>query len=199
VLAASIVWSVVECFNIQVRYFRPDLTTLVSGVALGIALVLVVPALRQPRRRARRRRRRPWRLATAVWAVGWLALGSVVGSYGFLRRHAATAQVDAPISDMVARYDSSLGNRPMAMTPVTYALLTGDHLRRDIQLIGPEESCPQIHRRFANQTIVITPGFGSPAAERLRLHVATCLASVVPIFNKGGYLMYYNFAPLRHT
>jgi hypothetical protein len=100
---------------------------------------------------------------------------------------------------MVARYDSSLGNRSMAMAPVTYALLTGDHLRRDIQLIGPGESCLQIHRRFASQTIVITPGFGSPAAERLRLHVATCLASVVPIYNKGGYLMYYNFATLRHT
>jgi hypothetical protein len=73
------------------------------------------------------------------------------------------------------------------VSPTVIGTLADDDLSRDLDLVGPRESCAQILGRVREGWLVAGP---APRHQYPPLSLDRCLAGVKPRLDAGGYRIY---------
>lgn len=188
-LALATIWSLGFDFTSSLLYL-PSLLLIVGGVAVGVLVALVAPAILSQAPTVTGITKVVVIGAAFVLAIAVFGGGEWIASGHFIARHDRTGQTDVRLLAFMRGSAEATNPDTIAMTPTMDALTAGTNLQRDVQFIGPQESCAQIRGRLTDQTIIVTPYFGRADLQALRTQVLSCLGGIRPVARTGGYLVY---------
>jgi hypothetical protein len=185
-LSGAAVWSVARSLRLGFPE-RPSLATVIGGAALGAGAALALLVAR--RLEAPPPARRLALPATALTVAALGAVGGTLAASGYLRRH---ARIQLPLTHAYAPYLAAQpgfadGSGPVFMAPTVSAILAGDRLGHDVQLIPADEPCPGVLARARRGWTVVADRHDS----YLRgFTAAGCLRQRRPTFTEGATTVY---------
>jgi hypothetical protein len=187
VLAISVTWNVAQ---IATGYFPSAFSGawLVAGALAGALLAWVAGrVVRAPLLEA-------WQMRAALAGAALAASAAILAAAasGYTGRYAFhTRNFDAPLMRLFQRAPLAADERPVAMAPEIFGMLTGDDLERRVDLIPVRESCSSVERRRARGWVIIR---ADPLQRsQLGYTVGDCLTGERPFATAGAYRVY---APL---
>jgi hypothetical protein len=127
--------------------------------------------------------------AAAVLAVA----GAALATDGYVERHSRANRGDArvPFAEiagvLAAREDFQDGSQPVAVAPVVSAMLAGDTLAHEVELIPRDEPCAQIEARATTGWVVIADVRNEVIPPYTALD---CFRGRAPVLEADGYRVY---------
>jgi hypothetical protein len=193
VLAAALAWNIERIWAEGFPYVPSPLVPL-GGAALGAlggwaSAMVISPERRRPPS-AKPPRRGP-RIAAAVAAAVAGGLLMVPAASGYLQRHGAIEQnYDGPLVrwfESQPEFDGREGS-PIGMYPTLVGPLAGERLQHEIEMIPPDEPCPEAVARAQRGWVVLAyRPFGVPQPVQ---GVLACFADRRPVFDDGSFRVY---------
>jgi hypothetical protein len=188
VLLAVLAWNVVRLVGLGEPFVPPGGWVIV-GVAAGAALAAVAAA-RVPRLDLGGIR------AGAALAAACALLA--VPASGYVARHGRTHEtLDVGLARWFAKQRAfARDSRPVSLVPTAIGVLSGDRLRHRVELIPPDATCADLHRRAREGWVVVrnTPPpdpFKRDFPNVVRaLDTAICLAAERPVYDDGVTRVY---------
>ncbi len=173
-LGVSIVWSCWRTAALGYPYVPSVALLLASSGVGGLAVVAVRRGVGPSRR-----------LVAGVVAIAG-AVGLAAAADGYVARHAETGLADGPL--LRAQLPGLVnGSRLISSAPGTVVMLRGDGLEHGLSVIGPGETCVDLHARLQKGPVILE----SEPPSALYVRLSRCLAGVAGQAAHGYYDVYY--------